>query len=156
VGEYSVAEEVTQDVFQHVWQSAGGFQAACGTGAAWIIGITRHRAIDATRSRRFRVRAREQRLLHEYPADEAHSPPHYAQKRLLHVRVRAALATLPGNQRQAIELAYYGGLSYPEIAARVGSPCGTIKTRVRLGIRKLRALLADAEVEAELCAIEAP
>jgi len=137
VGDRESAEEVVQDVFQAVWQSAGSFQAG-GNFSAWLIGIARHRAIDATRSRRFRSRAREELLDDERVAGPADGP---AELLLLRSVVRAALDELPAAQRRAIELGYYGGLTHVEIAARLGEPVGTVKSRMRMGLLRLRELL---------------
>lgn len=141
-GDRQTAEEVMQDVFQSVWQTAGGFQQTLGAVSGWIVGIARHRAIDATRTKRERARTREvtgidqTTLPFAAPAADA-GIEHYA----LSEAVRTALADLPQNQRQAIELAYYGGLTRVEIAERLGEPLGTVKTRLRLGLSKLRDLL---------------
>ncbi len=141
-GDRQTAEEVMQDVFQSVWQSAGGFQQTLGAVSGWVVGITRHRAIDATRTKRERARNREvtgidqTTLPFSSPAADA-GVEQYA----LSEAVRTALADLPQNQRQAIELAYYGGLTRVEIAERLGEPLGTVKTRLRLGLAKLRDLL---------------
>lgn len=135
VGDRELAEEVVQDVFQAVWQSAGGFQPRASV-SAWLIGITRHRAIDATRSRRFRARAREDMLDERVAGAGADTD-----QLTLRAVMRAALDELPSTQRQAIELGYYGGLSHTEIAAQLGEPVGTIKSRMRMGLMKLRDLL---------------
>jgi RNA polymerase sigma-70 factor (ECF subfamily) len=140
-GDRETAEEVVQDVFQNVWQTAGSFQSGVGSFPSWLLGITRHRAIDATRSKRERARAREQTLDMSYaPVDET-GLDHEVAQRMLQDAVRAALGALPAPQRQAIELAYYAGLTRAEIAARLNEPLGTIKTRLRLGLTKLRDLL---------------
>ena len=144
-GDRETAEEVVQDVFQNVWQAAGSFQPGVGTFAAWLLGIARHRAIDATRSKRERARAREQTLDDLRPAGEESSLEREVGQRLLRDTVRAALEGLPANQRQAIELAYYGGLTRVEIAERLNEPLGTVKTRLRLGLLKLRDLLRYEE-----------
>ena len=142
VGDREVAEEVVQDVFQAVWQSAGSFQPS-GNFSAWLIGIARHRAIDATRSRRHRARAREEQLDDERVAGQGGTGE--ADMLMLRAVVRAALAELPASQRQAIELGYYGGLTHSEIAAQLGEPVGTVKSRMRLGLIKLRELLKTQE-----------
>lgn len=141
VGDRELAEEVVQDVFQAVWQSAGGFQPN-GNVSAWLIGITRHRAIDATRSRRFRSRSREDQLDDTRMTSAAGLD---ADTVMLRTVMRAALAELPTTQRQAIELGYYGGLTHIEIAQRLGEPVGTIKSRMRMGLMKLRDLLDQDE-----------
>ncbi|WP_298820033.1 sigma-70 family RNA polymerase sigma factor [Chloroflexus sp.] len=136
------AEEVMQDVFQNIWQTAGGFRRQSGAVSGWIIGITRHRAIDALRSKRERGRSREVTGI-----DVSAMPPAATkidddlEQRALQETVRAALADLPQAQRQAIEMAYYGGLTQMEIAKRLGEPIGTIKTRIRLGLTRLRDVL---------------
>jgi RNA polymerase sigma-70 factor (ECF subfamily) len=141
VGDRELAEEVVQDVFQAVWQSASSFQPN-GNVSAWLIGITRHRAIDATRSRRFRSRAREDLLDDEHMNGAAGATHSDTDMLMLRAVMRTALAELPTAQRQAIELGYYGGLTHTEIAARLGEPVGTIKSRMRMGLMKLRDLLA--------------
>ena len=144
VGDRELAEEVVQDVFQAVWQSAGSFQPN-GNVSAWLIGITRHRAIDATRSRRFRSRAREDLLDDSRLTGAGGAAGLDADMLMLRTVMRAALAELPATQRQAIELAYYGGLTHVEIAQRLGEPVGTIKSRMRMGLMKLRELLKAEE-----------
>lgn len=143
-GDRQTAEEVTQDVFQGVWQSAGGYQAGRGACAAWLAGIARHRAIDATRSRRERARTREQTYDHGAFAETTGAPDPELTDLDLREAVRSALDSLPNAQRQAVELAFYGGLTRTEIAERLGEPLGTVKTRLRLGLLKLRDLLRPA------------
>lgn len=140
-GDRQTAEEVVQDVFQSVWQTAGSFQPELGAASTWLLSITRHRAIDATRSKRERARTREQPLDQGWPASDASALDREVERRALHAEVRSALDSLPSNQRQAIELAYYGGLTRAEIASALGEPLGTVKTRLRLGLLKLRDLL---------------
>jgi RNA polymerase sigma-70 factor, ECF subfamily len=144
VGDRELAEEVVQDVFQAVWQSASSFQPN-GNVSAWLIGITRHRAIDATRSRRFRSRAREDLFDDERITNAAGAAHNDTDMLTLRAVMEAALAELPTTQRQAIELGYYGGLTHTEIAKRLGEPVGTIKSRMRLGLMKLRELLKTVE-----------
>ena len=144
VSDRELAEEVVQDVFQAVWQSAGSFQPN-GNFSAWLIGIARHRAIDATRSRRHRARAREELLDDERMAGQGSASASEADMLMLRAVVRAALAELPASQRQAIELGYYGGMTHTEIAAQLGEPVGTVKSRMRLGLIKLRELLKTIE-----------
>ena len=144
VGDRESAEEVTQDVFQAVWQSAGSFQPT-GNFSAWLVGIARHRAIDATRSRRHRARAREELLDDQRLIGRGEAGDGYADALMLRAVVRTALAELPAAQRQAIELGYYGGLTHSEIAAQLGEPVGTVKSRMRMGLLKLRELLKTIE-----------
>lgn len=143
-GDRQTTEEVVQDVFQNIWQSAAGFQASSGSLSSWLMGISRHRAIDATRSRRERARTREQELTAEMPlVAEGGGPEAEVAQRLLREQVQVALRELPHSQRQAIELAYYAGLTRVEIAESLGEPVGTVKTRLRLGLLKLKDLLRD-------------
>lgn len=140
-GDRSVSEEVVQDVFHNIWQTAAGFQAQRGTFVTWLMAITRHRAIDTTRSRRYRARARESTFGEEWMALDDRQTDTTILNQELRATVREALATLPEPQRQAIELAYFGGLTRNEIAIKLGAPLGTIKTRLRLGLLKLQELL---------------
>jgi RNA polymerase sigma-70 factor (ECF subfamily) len=140
-GDRQTAEEVTQDVFQGVWQTAGSYQAGRGACAAWLVGIARHRAIDASRSKRERARSREHTYDQGTFAETAGAPDPELTDLDLREAVRAALDALPPAQRQAVELAFYGGLTRVEIAERLGEPIGTVKTRLRLGLLKLRDAL---------------
>jgi RNA polymerase sigma-70 factor (ECF subfamily) len=142
-GDRVVAEEVLQDVFLAVWRTAGGFRPG-GSVAAWMIGIARHRAIDATRSRRFRAALREQSLEPGMELATSGTTEEQVERRLTTVRVRAAIERLAPAQREALELAYYGGLSQGEIARQMGAPIGTTKTRLRLGLLHLRRELDAA------------
>jgi len=146
-GDRETAEEVVQDVFQNVWQAAGSFQPGVGSLSAWLMSIARHRAIDATRSKRERARAREQTLDDLQPRGDDSNLDREVAQRMLRDTVRQALDTLPSSQRQAIELAYYGGLTRAEIAERLNEPLGTVKTRLRLGLVKLRDLLRHEQEE---------
>jgi RNA polymerase sigma-70 factor (ECF subfamily) len=143
-GDHAVAEEVLQDMFLAVWRTAGGFQVG-GSVAAWLVGIARHRAIDATRAAPFRARNREQGLepALELPTDEL--TEEQVARSLVGEHVRSALGQLAPAQREALELAYYAGLSQAEIAARIGAPLGTVKTRMRLGLTHLRRVLGETE-----------
>lgn len=139
-GDRQTAEEVMQDVFQNIWQTAGGFRRQAGLVVHWLIGISRHRAIDALRSKRERARRREVTGVDVGTLLPA-GVESVLEQRILRETVRAALADLPPAQRQAIEMAYYGGLTQSEIAEQLGEPLGTIKTRLRLGLLKLRDVL---------------
>ena len=136
------AEEVTLDVYTQVWKSARDFDPRRGNAMAWLIMLTRSRAIDRLRSGAGR-KEREEPLqwIPEIPSS-AECPE---QASILSQRqrwVRAALEALPPEQREAIELAFFSGLSHAELAARLGQPLGTVKTRIRLGMMKLREVLA--------------
>jgi RNA polymerase sigma-70 factor (ECF subfamily) len=141
------AEEVTQDVFLYVWQHAERFDPARGSLASWLVTLARSRGIDRLRSRGSRERRREG-LKREVDADlAAHEPADPLQHALAaerRTRVRRALALLPPEQRSALEIAYFEGLSHSEIAARLQAPLGTVKTRIRQGMIRLRDALAQA------------
>jgi RNA polymerase sigma-70 factor (ECF subfamily) len=139
-GDRLTAEEVTQDVFHIVWQQTAAFRSSSGTVAAWIIGITRHRAIDRIRSVREKARQRDAQLDDAMAAVLADTTS-VENDAVVRSDIRAALGELPIEQRQAIELAYYGGLTTVEIASSMSTPVGTVKTRIRLGLTRLRAVL---------------
>jgi RNA polymerase sigma-70 factor (ECF subfamily) len=141
VGDREVAEEILQDTFLRCWNGVETYQPARGHVAGWLMGIARNRAIDVLRSRQHRARQRERTALPD--ADDPHQPgnPDESEAVVLRHTVTSALATLPLNQRQVIELAYYGGLSQTEIAQRLGEPLGTVKSRTRTAMDRLRVLL---------------
>lgn len=137
VRDHGVAEEVTQDVFLRCWNHIGSYQPAQGTMVSWLVGIAHHRAIDELRSRRGKNRSRE--VSTEYllylPA------PHASfDEALLREEIRAALEGLPAAQREAIEIIFWQGFSRREAADQLGVPIGTLHTRLRLGMEKLRAI----------------
>ncbi len=137
------AEEVTQDVFVRVWEKAETFRAEQGHVATWLAGITRNRSIDVFR----RGKARHENLLISWEDAESFNPlaPQNVEAEVdlaqRQRRVRWAVTQLPTEQKQALGMAYFYGLSHPEIAQALGEPLGTIKTRIRLGMQKLRQLL---------------
>jgi RNA polymerase sigma-70 factor (ECF subfamily) len=138
------AQEVLQEAFVQVWKRAAMFDRSRGSEAAWLISIARNRAIDRLRSRRIRsVRendAGREISIHTSPVDRVSSAD-LAIREQERTAVRSALEQLPENQRRALELAYFEGLSQSEIAARLDEPLGTIKTRMQLGMKKLRERL---------------
>jgi RNA polymerase sigma-70 factor (ECF subfamily) len=135
------AEEVVQDVFLQVWRQAETYSTDRGSPEAWLVMMTRSRGIDKLRSRRRRdemVRPAENPdRLPELVVLESASGPAEARATL-----GGALADLPAAQRSVLELAYFDGLTQSEIAARLGEPLGTVKTRMRSGLERLRGLLA--------------
>jgi RNA polymerase sigma-70 factor (ECF subfamily) len=140
----AAAEEVTQDVFLYVWQQAARFDATRGSLAAWLVTLARSRSIDRLRARASQARRIEglaRTTTSELPPATGALDGMLAQER--QGRVRSALAMLPAEQRQALEIAYFEGLSHTEIAARLGAPLGTVKTRIRQGMLRLRAALGD-------------
>jgi RNA polymerase sigma-70 factor (ECF subfamily) len=141
------AEEVLQDVFCSVWQRGATFRPTAGSVSSWLSGIARNRSIDEVRSRWHRAREWEMPLDH-LPDLSGAVERGLEQFAILRADIRNALGNLPLLQRQAIELAYYGGLSSTEIAARLDEPVGTIKGRIRLGLEKMReAMRSFIEVE---------
>lgn len=143
LGEPTAAEEVTLDVFMQVWQQAGNFDAHRGSFVTWLVTIARSRAIDRRRASRL-TRERTEQLDLSEPHHAPRSFANVEESALLSERgrlVRAALFVLPPEQREALELGYFLGLSHSEIAERLKQPLGTIKTRVRLGMLKLRESL---------------
>jgi RNA polymerase sigma-70 factor (ECF subfamily) len=137
------AEEVTLDVYTQVWRKAAGYDPERGSVTAWLLTIARSRSIDKVRSRVGRT-SLEQPLEEsgETRTDAADPEEHTAMSQQRR-RVLAALNTLKPEQRRPLELAYFSGLSHSELAARLGLPMGTVKTRIRLGMMKLRELLVD-------------
>ncbi|HVF55550.1 MAG TPA: sigma-70 family RNA polymerase sigma factor [Pyrinomonadaceae bacterium] len=139
------AEEVLLDVYTQVWRKAGAYQKGRGTPLSWLTTIARSRAIDRLRAGRYE-RQRSEQL--ESETQGAHAATiHVGDEMQAHetrASVRSALGELPPEQREVIELAYYGGMSHSEIAARLGQPLGTVKTRTRLGMMRLRELLRPA------------
>jgi RNA polymerase sigma-70 factor (ECF subfamily) len=138
------AEELTLDVFHDIWRRASLYDAANGTVLGWIMNQARSRAIDRLRfeSRKKRSNGGDMQPQAEVAAD----PSDVLELREQGEALRAALATLTPNERQAIETTFFAGLTHAEAAARLNQPLGTIKTRIRSGLHKLRrALTAEAE-----------
>jgi RNA polymerase sigma-70 factor (ECF subfamily) len=138
------AQEVLQETFVKAWTSAKMFDAVRGSEIAWLISIARSRGIDRLRSRRIRFEredeaGREISVLGAFV--DRNTGADFAIQSQERVAVRGALAELPEAQRVALELAYFEGLSQSEIATRLNEPLGTIKTRMQLGMKKLRERL---------------
>jgi len=139
----SLAEEITQDVFVRIWEKAGSYHVEQGRVATWLTSITRNRCIDIFRH----SRSRQENLQVSWEQAESQDPPSpqnvewevdLAQRQR---QVRSAVAQLPADQKHALALAYFQGLTHSEIAQALGEPLGTVKTRIRLGMQKLRLLL---------------
>ncbi|MEP6695165.1 MAG: sigma-70 family RNA polymerase sigma factor [Chloroflexota bacterium] len=142
LGSPESAEEVTQDAFHAVWQRASTYRAERGAVRAWVVAIARNKAIDWMRTKGKRA-ARELELDAGAELVGASQPDEEALTAIRDERVRAVVAELPGEQRAVLELAYWGGLSQSEIAAHTGVPLGTVKSRVRMAMVKLRDRLAQ-------------
>jgi len=142
LGDVTDAEDVVQEVFSQAWRQASRYSAARGAVAAWLLTLARSRAIDRLRAKR----ARPAELTDERMADQLVDAGPAVDSMLLSSeqvsRVRTALDELPLLQRAALELAYFEGLTHAEIADRLEQPLGTVKTRIRLAMLKLRGLLA--------------
>ncbi|MEN9936287.1 MAG: hypothetical protein RLZZ387_2866 [Chloroflexota bacterium] len=137
VGDHGAAEEITQDVFVRCWRSIDRYRTEQGGLSTWLLSIAHNRAVDELRSRRGKE-------LHRPRAEEADIPavaePGF-DAALVRGDVRQALGGLPESQREVIELIFWGGLTRREIADRLRLPLGTVHTRLRLGMDKLREAL---------------
>jgi RNA polymerase sigma-70 factor, ECF subfamily len=142
VGERADADEVVADVFKQAWHSAAQFEPARGSVGSWLATIARTRALDLVRARGRRSRVLERAALFSEDGVVAEPPDRDVERADARRLVTRALADLSAPQRRAIELAYFGGLTQSEIAAQLGEPLGTVKTRIRDGMAKLRTLLA--------------
>lgn len=144
------AEEVLEDVFWQLWRQARQFDPTRGSALAYLVTLARSRAVDRLRARDRRVRLRRavpDSLLGESLLGASTIAPTPLQEALVlerQARVRLAMADLPAAQREAVELSFLEGLSHPEISTRLGEPLGTIKTRIRNGLLRLRDSLRDA------------
>lgn len=141
LGSPEAAEEVTQDVFAHVWRDARSYRAERGSVRTWLLAIARNAAID--RFRRTGGRAARERPLDETAERADPAADELLERAVQTDRVRRALAGLPPDQRTVIALSFYGGYPQSEIAARLGIPLGTVKSRARAAMEKLRTSLAD-------------
>ena len=143
-----LAEDVTQEVFLRLWRQPASFDPARGRFISWLMSVTRNRALDELRRMSRRNRSEDQdddnNPVAAVPTtDRMDDPELGAELAEQREAVRAAMTRLPPEQRRAIELAYFSGLTQVEIADRTGDPLGTVKTRIRLGIRKLRESLEE-------------
>jgi RNA polymerase sigma-70 factor (ECF subfamily) len=143
VGDRIAAEDVTQEAFLSLWRSGARYERARGSVRTWLLGIVRNRAIDLLRrdvmpapNLSFDEQIQEKREARE--ATDAEALRNEAAR-----QVRGALDELPRDQMRVIELAYFGGLTHSQIADMLGMPLGTVKGRMRLGIEKIRARLAE-------------
>jgi RNA polymerase sigma-70 factor (ECF subfamily) len=143
-GDAALAQDVVQEAFVGIWRNAARFSSARASARTWILSICHHRAVDAVRRRR---------QADPLPDPELPPPPQLAlpdvwpdvAARMDADAVRSAIATLPDAQREAIDLAYFAGLTQTEIAERTGAPLGTVKSRVRLGLLALAERLREPD-----------
>lgn len=147
VNDRETAEEITLDVFIRVWQKAATYRAEQAKVSTWLTHIARHHAIDILRRRAARL---DQSALHWEDAirnveSSQPDPQESAELSLRRMRIHAALARLPDEQRQALLLAYFGGYTQNQIAEMLTQPLGTIKTRLRLAMQKLREFLKEED-----------
>ena len=134
----ALAEDAVQDAFLGAWRTAAAFDPTRGTASTWLMTLVHRRAVDLVR----REDRRRTDVLDDAPIAAAETTDEQAAVREERRRVQAALAQLPADQREALELAYYGGLTQSELAERLGVPLGTVKSRMFAGLGKLRDLLA--------------
>jgi RNA polymerase sigma factor (sigma-70 family) len=148
------AQDVIQEVFIALWRDASRFDPARGAVAPWLFSLARHKAIDLVR-REANVRKRTVEVdLELEEADD--DPAHEAWANIRRERVRTAIIELTPIQREALELAFFGGLTHVEVADRLGIPLGTAKTRIRSALLRLRDVLGDAVSEEASAALPAP
>jgi RNA polymerase sigma-70 factor, ECF subfamily len=139
----ALAEDAVQDGFMAVWKTATRFAPERGKASTWILTIVHRRAVDVVR----REQRRRTDSLDVAPEQGGGAADDEAWLRLQRERVQAALRQLPDQQREALELAYYGGFTQSELAERLGQPIGTIKSRMFMGLARLRELLGDLAME---------
>jgi RNA polymerase sigma-70 factor (ECF subfamily) len=148
VRDSSLAEDAVQDAFLTIWRTAGSFLAEKAKPSTWILTLVHRRAVDVVR-REERRRAAPLETV-DVPDPTGASTDEEAALRDRRRIVQAALQQLPDDQREALELAYYGGLTQSELAERLSLPLGTIKSRMFTGLRRLRDVLDDAGFDPEL------
>src|SRR5262245_38975493 len=141
VGDPELAREVLQDTFLRCWDGRDSYDPSRGRVAWWLMGIARNRAIDLLRSRPHQARLREGKPLSGVARTEVPNQPDIGEAVTLRRAVASALESLPVAQRQAIELAYYAGLTQAEIAHELDEPLGTVKSRTREAMERLRISL---------------
>ncbi len=150
-GDQTAAEDAVQEAFLGIWRNAGRYTQQRGSVRTWLVAFVHHRAVDT-------IRRQRRRPTSEWPEAEFFHPPSLiapdpwrdVSAQLDAGSVRAALAMLPPAQRQALELAYFEGLTQTEVAARTNAPLGTVKSRMRLGLRSMRGFFESSERDASL------
>jgi RNA polymerase sigma factor (sigma-70 family) len=140
----TLAQDVVQEVFLSLWRDARRFDVGRGTVATYLLSMTHHRSVDAVRREENLRRWRISDEVLEFQPDPKARVEDQVESAERRAEVRAALAVLPPAQREALLLAYFGGYTQREVAALVGVPLGTVKTRMAAGMRKLKEALQDA------------
>jgi RNA polymerase sigma-70 factor (ECF subfamily) len=144
-GRRTLAEDIVQEAFLSLWRSGSGYDRARGSVRSWVLSAVHNRAVDALRRTGAKTGrdVSDEGIAERLPARDATDAE--VERRDESRRLRGALDELPGDQRQVIELAYFGGLSHSQIAEMLDLPPGTVKGRMRLGLTKLRQALGEAE-----------
>ena len=142
-----LAEEIVQEAFLTVWRSPEAFDEARGTFRSWLLTLVHHRAVDAVRREEVRRRHADETTegLRDEQPDHAEDVAEALDRPRRRRLVRAALAELPAEQREVLELMYFDGLSQSQVATRTGLPLGTVKSRALLGMRRMRAVLEELD-----------
>lgn len=151
VGQSEMAAEISQEVFLGIWQKAETFDAEKGKVKTWIARIARNRAIDAVRRMNVRPEGNLVNVdIQDFRIDDNqldNPTEEKVEKSIQSSNVRSALKQLPENQRKVLAMAYFRGLTNKQIADELGEPLGTVKTRIRLGMQKMRLLLEEYRIE---------
>lgn len=158
VGDRSVAEEVTLDVFVHVWRGAKTYDPDRAKVSTWLVAIARHHAIDVLRWQSARVDSKSL-FLDDLPSQDNPDPPDLEELAELSMErkfVQGAMEALPTDQRQALFLAFFKGYSHQQIAELLQQPLGTVKTRIRLAMQKLRTILIALDPSSDTSASDVP
>jgi RNA polymerase sigma-70 factor, ECF subfamily len=140
VGDGTSAQDVVQDVFVELWSHPGRYDPAAGSLRTYLIVLARHRAVDLVRSELRRI-ARQERHHRLTPGQAPEAPGDRVLAAAMAAAIRDAVRTLPDGQRRVVELAYFEGLTYREVALAAGIPEGTAKSRLRLALAKLETML---------------
>ncbi len=150
IGDRATAEEITLDVFVLIWQRAGMYRPDRGKVSTWLTAIARHQAIDVLRRQAVRLDSRSISWDHVSPqsADTVRETERDVEIALQRERIRSALAELPTEQQVALALAYFGGYSHQQISDLLNQSLGTVKTRIRLAMHKLRRILHEEQPSA--------
>lgn len=149
VGDIETSEEITQDVFVRACEGARGYRAQLSRVNTWLVSITRHRSIDELRRRGVRPQQSETDWLDGENSEQrdglpaTEGPEREIETILQQKAIRQMVADLPADQRQVLALAYFRGMTHSQIAAMLGEPLGTIKSRIRLAMQRLRDALQD-------------